>query len=122
VPLAEPDRNQGLANRNDHDQPVPLDGVRWPHPPATQAAQERPEQADRERAHPEQRPEPALYEPRNDNEPSTGQSRGRNPHDRRQQISVVARAERVQREVHHVHDQKPNPKHHTVTAERIRNS
>ena len=50
---AEADRDQGLADRDDHDQPVPLDEVRRRQPPAADVDDERPEEADRERRDPQ---------------------------------------------------------------------
>ena len=48
-----------------------------------------------------------------------GEGRGRSPQDRRQQVSIAACSERVQREMHDVHDQEGHPEHDTVTAERV---
>ena len=67
--LAEADGDQGLADRDDHDQPVTLDEVRRLHAPA--AASHRrsgPKKADGERGQPEDRLEPAVDEPRDDDE------------------------------------------------------
>jgi len=50
---------------------------------------------------------------------SAGEGRGSDPQDRRQQVSVAACCERVQREVHDVYDQEGNPENDTVTAERV---
>ena len=60
------DGDQGLADRDDHDQPVTLDEVRGLHAPAAHPTEQRPEQADGERGQPEQRLESALDEPRGD--------------------------------------------------------
>src|SRR5207244_269536 len=46
TPRPEADGDQGLTDRNDHDQPVTLDEVRRLHAPTAQATEERSEQAD----------------------------------------------------------------------------
>ena len=65
--------------------------------------------------------EPAVGEPRGENERGAGEGRGSDSQDRRQQVSVAARprSERVQREMHDVHDQKGNAEHDPVPAERV---
>ena len=44
---AEADRDEGLADRDDHDQPVPLEKCAGCQPPAADIDEERPEEADR---------------------------------------------------------------------------
>jgi hypothetical protein len=85
----EADGDQGLADGDDHDQPVTFDEVRWLHPPAARPTDERSEEADGERGQPEHRPEPAVDEPRGDDERGAGECRGSDPQDRRQQVSVA---------------------------------
>jgi hypothetical protein len=88
-PGPEADGDQGLADRNDHDQPVALDEVRRLHAPTAHATEERPEEADHDRDQPEHGPEPAVDEPRGDDQSRAGEGRGSNPQDRRQQGSTV---------------------------------
>src|SRR5438034_713243 len=115
VPRPEADRDQGLTDRNDHDQPVTLDEVRGLHAPAARAAEERPEQADRERGQPERRPKSAVDETRAKDQSRAGEGYRSNPQDRRQQLAVAARSKRVQRELHDVHDQEGNAEDDAVT-------
>ncbi len=115
----EADGDQGLADRDDHDQAVPLDEVCRPHSPAARAGEQRTEQTDHERSQPEQGPEPAVEEPRRDDQGRAGEGRGSAPQDRRQKVSVSACSERVEREVHDVHDEEGDPEDDTVLAERF---
>ena len=119
APRAEADRDQRLADRNDHDQPMTLDEVRGLHAPAAHVGQERTEEADGNRSHPEHRPERAVDEPRGEDQRCAAERHRRNSQDRRQQVVVTASRERIQREKHDVHDQKSNPEHNTVPPERI---
>ena len=116
---SEADGDQRLSDRNDHDQPVTLDEVRGLHAPAAHATEERPEKADCESGQPEHGLEPAVDESRGDDQSRAGQGRGSDPQDRRQKVAVAACSERVQREVHDVHDQEGNPENDTVAAERV---
>ena len=88
--LAKADRDQGLADRDDHDQPVTLDEVRRLHAPAAHPDEERHEIADGERGQPEHRLEPAVDEPRDDDQSSADEGGRSDPQNRRQQVGVTA--------------------------------
>ena len=60
-----------------------------------------------------------MNEPGGNDKGGAGECVGSVPQDRRQQISVVACSERIQRELHDVHDQESDSEHDTVTAERV---
>ena len=61
----------------------------------------------------------AVDEPRGDDQGGPGERRWRDPQDRRQQVSIAACCERVEREVHDGHDQERHAEHDPVTAERV---
>ena len=72
----ESDRDQRLADRDDHDQPVPLDEVRGLHAPAAHDRQERRDDS-RRRARPARAAaEPAVDESRHDDQRRADERRG----------------------------------------------
>jgi len=86
---------------------------------AAHPTEDRPEQADGQRGQPEHGPERAVDEPRDDDESCAGEGQRSDPQDCRQQVSVAACSERIQREMHDVHDQERDCEHDTVTAEHL---
>ena len=89
--------------------------TRQPLAPATQ----RPEQAHYERGQPEHRLEVAVDEPGRDDQRRAGERPRRAASDRRQQVPVAARSQRVEREIHDIHDQEGDSEHDTFVAERL---
>ena len=118
--LAETDGDQGLADRDDHDQPVTLDEVRRLHAPAAQPTEEWYEVADRERGQPEQRLDPSVDEPGDHDQSGAGEGRRSDPQNRRQQVGVATRCKRVKRQMHDRDEQERHPEQDAVCAERIR--
>ena len=88
-PLAKPDRDQRLADRDDHDQPMTLGEVRGLHAPAVRPKNERHEVGDGERGQPEDRLEPAVDEPRDDDQSGADEGRRSDAQDRREQVRVT---------------------------------
>ena len=120
VRRCEADRDQRLTDRDDHDQPVPLDEVGRFHAPAGQIGEQRPEEPDGERGDPEDVLESAVDEPGREDESAADEGGGRRPQDRPQEIRIAARGEREQRAVHDVDDEECNAEQDTVIAERRR--
>src|SRR6185437_3038826 len=118
--LPEADGDQGLADCDDHDQPVTLDEVRRLDPPAADPAEQRSEEADDDGGRPQHRLGPSVDEPGGDDQCRAGERRRSDPQDRRQEVSVTPCCERVEREMHDGDDGEENPEDDTVTAERVR--
>src|SRR3989442_1671811 len=72
APRPGADGDRGLADRDDHDQPVALDEVRRLQAPPARPPGEGPEQAGGERGPPGDRREPAVDEPGDDDQSRAG--------------------------------------------------
>ena len=87
--LAKPDGDQGLADRDDHDQPMTLGEVRRLHTPAVRPKNEWHEVGDDERGQPEDRLEPAVDEPGDDDQSSANEGGRSDAQNRREQVRVT---------------------------------
>ena len=118
--LPEADGDEGLADRDDHDQPVTLDEVRRLDPPAADPGEQRSDEADDDGGQPQQRLGLSVDEPGGDDQCRAGEGPRSDSQDRRQEVSITPCCERVEREMHDGDDQEGNAESDTVTAERIR--
>ena len=88
--------------------------------PAAHSAEERREVGDGERGRPQRGPQPGLDEAGGHDQTRANDRRGSDPQDRRQQVGVAASRQRVQRDVHDLHDEERNPEDDAVAPERVR--
>jgi hypothetical protein len=99
---------------------VPLDEVGRLHAPAGQVGEQRPEEADGERGHPEDVLRADVDEPGRQDQGAADEGGRRRPQDRPQEIRIAARGESEQRAVHDVDDEEGNAEQDAVIAERRR--
>ena len=122
VAIAEADRDQGFADRDDHYQPVTFDEVRRLRAASRSSPpSERPEEADCERGHPEHRLQPPWTNPATMIRAAPPRPAGMIRRIAAEQVSIAALRDRVQRDMHDVHDQERDPEYQTVAAERFGN-
>ena len=95
----DPDRHDRLAERDDHDQAVPLGEVAGREPPALAAAHVRAEQVDRERKRPHRDLRPAVEAGRDEEQRDADRRADRQPGDRDEKLPVAPGNQRVQNEV-----------------------
>ena len=119
APSPETDRDQGLTDGDDHDQPVALDEMRRRQPPPAHAAEERPEKSDGEGGNPEHRLGRVVHEPGGEDERRAEEAPGNDAQDRDEEFGFGTGRERVQRKVHDRHDQKCHTEEDAVVTERL---
>jgi hypothetical protein len=88
-PLAKADGDQGLADGDDHDQPVTLGEVRRLHAPAARPKNKWHEVGDGERGQPEDRLESAVDEPGDDDQSNAYEGGRSDAQNRREQVRVT---------------------------------
>ena len=119
MPNPQADRDERFPDRDDHDQPVPLDEVCWMETPTAGPGHERREEPDREGNQPEHGLEAAVHEAGNGDQRRADDRRRRDAEDRQEEIGIATRGQCVERQLHQRHDQEGDAEDDTVTAERI---
>ena len=120
APGAQPDRNERLAEHDDHNQAVPLGEMREVDPPAAHANQDRPNKSHRDSRQPQHGPQSTRNERRDDDQRRAGEGGASRPQHSRQQIRLGPPCHRKQPDEHDLHDQKRQSEDEAMTAERFR--
>jgi hypothetical protein len=118
---AESDRAQRFADRDDHNEPVPLGEVCGVHAPSGGAAELRPEEADDEREGPDRRPPCGRHERGDEDERRTWQDSPRHPQHGREHVRLLLAHERVEPDKGGDNGEERDAEHESLRAERPRN-
>ena len=114
------ERDDRLAERDDHDQRVPLDEVPGGEVPAPAAADVGAEQVERERERPDGHLEAAVEARGHEQEPHADRRPDSEPGNRRKQVAVAPARDRVEHEVRDPHERVRAREEQRVVAEDVR--